>query len=215
MWASFARAVRCYRLYGDIIDEFAPDRNYLARERALGNEVAKDRSVISNLTLSSARGLLRRASTSLGSTCMRAANGLSLPRALPAIALSRYRRFSCLSGDGVSRIAAYDAPLYNRIGPPGIVAGVTGARIKRTNPIASVRAERRGSSALTIFFRAPTVSASGRGLTPNLAPRRPARRQCAGGVRSKASDCAAPWIGSRISRRASKSREPSMLTPRC
>ena len=31
LWAWFARAVRCYRLYGDIVDKFAPDRNCLAR----------------------------------------------------------------------------------------------------------------------------------------------------------------------------------------
>jgi hypothetical protein len=63
---------------------------------------------------------------------------------------------------------AYAAPVYNRIGGLGIVAGVTGAQIKPTNPITSARAERRGSLAPTIFFQAPPILASERTVTPNL-----------------------------------------------
>src|SRR6266851_10402368 len=59
-----------------------------------------------------------------------------------------------------------------------------------------------------LTFPRPEAAASFAEVQRNrVAPRRPARRQCAGGVRSKALDCAAPWIDSRISRRASKSRE--------
>jgi hypothetical protein len=66
MWASFAKAVRCYRLYGDITFKFTPDKNCLARERAVGNEAMKNRSVIPNLTLSGTRELFRRARRARG-----------------------------------------------------------------------------------------------------------------------------------------------------
>lgn len=69
--------------------------NCLARERAVGNEVSKNRSVISNLTLNSTREPFPRALPHRSATCMRAANGRPLPRAQPRIsgpALSKLRR---------------------------------------------------------------------------------------------------------------------------
>jgi hypothetical protein len=57
--AKFAKAVCCYRLYGDITLKLRRTRNSLARERGLGNEGAKNQSVIANLTLNGTRESLR------------------------------------------------------------------------------------------------------------------------------------------------------------
>jgi hypothetical protein len=79
--ASLAKAVRCYRLYGDIMVNLRRTGNCLARERAASNEVMKNRSVTSNLTLSNTREPFHRARPQLSAPCMRAANGNPLPRA--------------------------------------------------------------------------------------------------------------------------------------
>jgi len=75
-----ARAARCYRLYGGIMVNLRRTGNSLARERAVGNDVMKDRSVIPNLTLISMREPFHDAQKHVSGTCMRAANGPPLPR---------------------------------------------------------------------------------------------------------------------------------------
>ena len=68
----------------------------LARERAMGNEVMKNRSVIPNLTLNNTREPFHRARPHLWPSYMRAANGRPLPRSQPNIegaAVSKVRRF--------------------------------------------------------------------------------------------------------------------------
>ncbi len=60
--------------------------NCLARERAMGNEVVKNRSVIPTLTLSNAREPSHRGRPRLWATYMRAANGYPVPRAQPPFA---------------------------------------------------------------------------------------------------------------------------------
>ena len=94
-------AVRCHRLYGDIIVEFAPDKKPFSARTCCGQRGSEDRSVIPNLTLSNTREPLRRAPTSVRATCMRAANGLSLPRSQPRFAVSRRRMCCDSSGNRV------------------------------------------------------------------------------------------------------------------
>lgn len=65
--ASLAKAVRCYRLYGDIMVNLRRTGNCLARERAASNEVMKNRSVTPNLTLSNTREPFHRARPQLRS----------------------------------------------------------------------------------------------------------------------------------------------------
>jgi hypothetical protein len=81
--ASLARVVRCYRLYGDIMVNLRRTGNCLARERAVSNEVVKNRSVTPNLTLSSTREPFHEARQYPSASCMRAANGHPLRRAQP------------------------------------------------------------------------------------------------------------------------------------
>ena len=132
---SFAKAVRCYRLYGDITVNLRRTENCLSRERAPGNEVAKNRSVIANLTLSSTREPFRRARPRPFGSCMRTANGNPPVRAQPRFAAAAVSRGQRLKR-GWRFVASTAAPaaLYSTSGAECSVMDTIGVSVKRTNP---------------------------------------------------------------------------------
>src|SRR5262249_25205752 len=103
MCASFARALRCHRLYGDITVKSAPDRK-LFSARTCGGQRGGEKSIGDrSLTLSHMREPFRPLDRAQRGPYMRTANAGPLLRAQPLSPPPRYRGASASSGDGVCR----------------------------------------------------------------------------------------------------------------